>query len=805
MARPTLTASPQGIQLAKQTLLEKGWTQNHLRQIVDCSRQPITNFFKAEPIAQSIFIKICDGLGLDWKVVAGIARPSIVSTPAAYENFPESSASISTDAAPGLTAQSATEIAIAALAEANFAEADLADLVQDLRRQVHDEIQLHCGTMRILDMSYPVGIEDIYTDVNILEQITGRRRKRLDELLQQCNAENFDRLGLGQISEERVSGIEAVQKYRRLIILGKPGAGKTTFLKHLAIQCNQGQFECDRLPVFVTLKDFAEEPDQPSLLDYVSRRSASVSAEEAAFLRVFQQGQALILLDGLDEVRADDHHRILREIRQFSEQFYDNHFVITCRIAAWEYTFDKFTEVEVADFDEAQIAAFAAKWFSQKIVSAAMFLRALNHNPQIHQLAVSPLLLTLLCLTFEESGEFPASRSELYKEGIDALLKKWDAKRGIQRDQVYKKLSLQHKQDLLSHIALLTFKNQEYFFKQAVLEEYIRDYIADLPNAEADLESLQLDSEAVLRSIEAQHGLLVERAKGIYSFSHLTFQEYFAAREIVFNAAHLQQTLQELLTHLVDPRWREIFLMATELLRDASVLLKPMKEQIDQLFAHQPKLQQFLQYVRNSAAAPEFADFKPVAARAFCFDIDFEIDKERTIALLADPTTTQLVCASFFTRTLQNTTLPQAIAIVQNYEATASEDQKISAAKSANEAMRIGIHVVLTLDNIKPGLRPILEKLVQREEQTLGNEAQQDEEELEQLADDARKIAKDNLNHIGSDAWKLANHPFSDVEKELLRQYYAANELLLRCLKSEGCRMKREIRQVLEEALFLPA
>jgi predicted NACHT family NTPase len=44
--------------------------------------------------------------------------------------------------------------------------------------------------------------------------------------------------------------------------------------------------------------------------------------------------------------------------------------------------------------------------------------------------------------------------------------------------------------------------------------------------------ALQLDSEAVLKSIEWQHGLLVERSRRIYSFSHLTFQEYFTARHI---------------------------------------------------------------------------------------------------------------------------------------------------------------------------------------------------------------------------------------------------------------------------------
>jgi predicted NACHT family NTPase len=777
-----MSATPEGIQIARQVLIQRGWTQNYLREVVQCSRQPITNFFKGEPIAQSIFIQLCDRLSLDWQLVAGIHQP------------------IATGSSP--TSVDRNLLVQRLPAQGDVSPPDTTALVQELRQWGYDTVEERCGTMRILDMSYPIGIEDIYTDVNILEQISGRRRKKLEELLQTVEAEEFDRLGLGQITEERVSGMEAVQKYRRLIILGKPGAGKTTFLKHLAIQCNQGKFEADRLPVFVTLKDFAEAPNQPSLLDYISQREWSRDASEAnasPFAFVFEQGQALILLDGLDEVRADDHDRILREIRDFSDQFRDNHFVITCRIAAWEYTFEKFTEVEVADFDEAQIEAFAAKWFSQKPIRPVEFLRSLNRNPKIHQLAVSPLLLTLLCLSFEESGEFPGSRSDLYKEGIDALLKKWDAKRGIQRDQVYKKLSLQNKQDLLSHIALITFNKHDYFFKQAVVEEYISDYISDLPDAQIDPEALQLDSEAVLRSIEAQHGLLVERAKGIYSFSHLTFHEYFTAREIVFNAPNLDQAIYDLLEHLYEHRWQEIFLLTTEMLRDASRLIKPMKQKIDQLLAGEPKLQRFLRYVCDRATAPEFAAFKSLAVRAFCFDIDFDIDPKRSIALLADPSSTILVCASFFTRTLKDTTLQQGIAIAQEYETTAPEDLKITSAQTANQAMWIGIQIALKSRKITAKLRKQLEAFTQLEHVIL-----EDEEALDQVADDARQVAKQNLHHIGNDQWQLSDHQFTADEKDLLRQYYRANELLLRCLKSEGCRMNRGDRQHIEETLMLP-
>jgi predicted NACHT family NTPase len=232
----------------------------------------------------------------------------------------------------------------------------------------------------------------------------------------------------------------------------------------------------------------------------------------------------LILLDGLDEVRDADNSRVLRQIREFSQDFHQNQFVITCRIAAREYTFEQFTEVEIADFDDKQIADFSGKWFRCKNdpIKAERFLQKLEEDAPIRELATSPLLLTLLCLVFEDSGSFPTNRAELYQNGVDVLLKKWDVKRNIEREQVYKRLSLKRKEDLLSQIAHTTFEAGNYFFKQGEVERYISQYIQNLPHTSTDPEALELDSVAMLKSIEAQHGLLVERARRIYSFSHLS-------------------------------------------------------------------------------------------------------------------------------------------------------------------------------------------------------------------------------------------------------------------------------------------
>jgi predicted NACHT family NTPase len=76
---------------------------------------------------------------------------------------------------------------------------------------------------------------------------------------------------------------------------------------------------------------------------------------------------------------------------------------------------------------------------------------------------------------------------------------------------------LPQKLKLLSQIAAPTFEQGQYFFKQRTVEQSIQDSIRGLPDASTDAEQLQLESEDVLKAIEAQHGLLTERARGIFS------------------------------------------------------------------------------------------------------------------------------------------------------------------------------------------------------------------------------------------------------------------------------------------------
>jgi hypothetical protein len=655
--------------------------------------------------------------------------------------------------------------------------------------------------MRVLDMAQPIeltGERGIYTNVNILEKLNRNRRIEISELLQNCNPENFNRFGLSKVTEKRVPGLEAVQPHSKLMVLGKPGAGKTTFLKYLAMHCIEGEFLTNKVPFFITLKEFAEKPKQPDLLEYMAQQLLACNVKDAKdkIDKLLSGGRGLILLDGLDEVREEDTKRILNQILEISDRFYTNQFLITCRIAAKEYTFERFTEVEMADFDKRQIKTFSQNWFRlSDPVKADSFIQRLEENEPIYELGTNPLLLTLLCLVFGENNDFPANRSELYKEGVDILLKKWDAKRNIERDQVYKNLSLHRKEDLLSQIALTTFEQGDYFFKQKIIERYIADFIYNLRDARTEPEELEIDSEAVLKSIESQHGLLVERARGIYSFSHLTFHEYFTAKEIVANSA--SKTLVE---HITEKRWREVFFLTIGMMRKADDVLLLMKHKIDGWVAEDKKLQSFLVWIIEKSSFCLNQCPQKAAIRAFC--IAMNLDQGRASAMDLDR-------AFSFDK---DSFLIESGRIVNNFFDRSYVDSfrdKISS--YINKIIFISPDFTLghTIVNNHEVSRMIVSQIIHFSEfEKLLNELKNEIYEKEKISPEEQHSKKTTWL-LKINTWMKNNldifcyWDFDYTQKELLKKYLNANIFLLECLKSD-CYVSREVRQEIEDTLLLP-
>jgi len=94
--------------------------------------------------------------------------------------------------------------------------------------------------MQLLDVSHPVALDNLYVDVNMLDKIPSQRWVRISDRLQDFDpsADDFDRFYLGLVLQARVPGLEAANTNPKLMVLGKPGAGKTTFGSSVASMLN---------------------------------------------------------------------------------------------------------------------------------------------------------------------------------------------------------------------------------------------------------------------------------------------------------------------------------------------------------------------------------------------------------------------------------------------------------------------------------------------------------------------------------------------------------------------------------------
>ena len=182
---------------------------------------------------------------------------------------------------------------------------------------------------------------------------------------------------------------------------------------------------------------------------------------------------------------------------------------------------------------------------------------------------------------FYKKKKFYSKRSKLYEESLEILLE--DKSRKIERDEIYHNLSLTRKLELLSYLAVKKFEQTQYvLFEQEELERNIADFL------EIELR----DSQAVLKAIEVQHGLLIERAQKIWSFSHLTFQEYLVSKYYCKD-----KSWDKLGSFIIKNEWREIFFLIIESQENPNNFLEFINKKVLDLQLENSKIEEILRWL----------------------------------------------------------------------------------------------------------------------------------------------------------------------------------------------------------------
>ena len=176
-----------------------------------------------------------------------------------------------------------------------------------------------------------------------------------------------------------------------------------------------------------------------------------------------------------------------------------------------------------------------------------------SDHQAIKVLAQNPLSLALLCTVYEDSQDFPSNQAILYEKILNIFLKKWSAEKHVRRDPpMSPHLAIPTVKELLSEIAAENFKADRLVFSENELIDQIQEFYQRRTDT-----SSGFDASDILGAILVDPGLFVERANGIYTFFHLTFQEYLTANHFIKT-----QSIQNLVSnHLRDDRLQRNFLV----------------------------------------------------------------------------------------------------------------------------------------------------------------------------------------------------------------------------------------------------
>ncbi|WP_051315354.1 NACHT domain-containing protein [Algoriphagus terrigena] len=435
--------------------------------------------------------------------------------------------------------------------------------------------------------SVKVKLENIFVPLHLS---SSQKRRKKDEF----DIDESTRESIGEILNNK----------SRLAILAKPGGGKSTLIKRIAIayafperrkQINDSLPDKDWFPIFLRCRELGDKVTL-SITDIINgipnRAEIPSCAIDFSILvsNALQNGNALLLIDGLDEI-AEDKNRIafVNQLRTFIATYPTINIIVTSREAGFRVVAGSLAtyceNYTVSNLLSTDIEELCLKWHIAIIDESESTIREANKLSQlilkdnrIKVLAENPLLLTTLLFVKRWAGYLPTKRSVLYQEMIKLLLVTWNV-------EGHEILDIEEAEPQLAFVAYWMTKNGQQTITADELNSCLIDARKQMPEI---LGYTKINPSEFIKRVESRSSLLIMAGhkrldsgilSAVYEFLHLSFQEYLTAKAIVKKYIPVTDIKSEVVdiikANVNNENWKEVIPLAAVLLeRDTKDLIE---------------------------------------------------------------------------------------------------------------------------------------------------------------------------------------------------------------------------------------
>ncbi|MFJ9188432.1 NACHT domain-containing protein [Streptomyces anulatus] len=401
--------------------------------------------------------------------------------------------------------------------------------------------------------------------------------------------------GPGQPVRTSIGIEQALGEWDRLLLRGPAGSGKSTLVQWLALNAARQTFggelaDWNRcVPFVLRLRAFTALDVLPAPADFL--RAAGVplhgSAPPGWADRLLQQGRALVLVDGVDEVPDRLRKRTERWLRDLIAAYPRARYVVTTRPSAVPETWlssSGFEPHSLLAMSQEDVRAFIEHWHRAARSECRSeeeraeldpyenaLRRAVGTRRDLGLLATNPLMCALLCaLNRDRRMQLPRARKELYDAALDMLLVRRDTEREIIGVEGVD-LTREEQTALLQRLAYWLIRNGLVEARQDEAVSLISDWMRAMSQVRGT-------PDQVFTHLLNRSGLLREPAPGAVDFVHRTFQDYLGAK-----AAVEARDFGVLVRHAHEDQWDDVVQMAVGHARpdERATLLKSLLERAD--------------------------------------------------------------------------------------------------------------------------------------------------------------------------------------------------------------------------------